>query len=560
MKPAQDRAAASGFRVDDGVPPGVPAAPEALAAPPSRAGTGLRARMRKAANWRPTLEQLAVLGLGLLVLAVHDVGYMLRQSFWADEAWVAVTTRFPLSQLPATTSSSPIGWSVLVRLATVSRTESARLMPLAFAGAAVVVAYWFARRIGWRWAPASVVAGLAAALGVLLAPAMLVRDDLKQYTAEAFTALLTLALTSRLEREWSRWGLAALSASVWVGMLFSNAVAFVGVAAFAAVCVVEFLRGAWRRLAEAAVAGVVTGVLMLGVYEAFDAQAVSPLNTSTYWPQYFLPLTKGLHASAAFVIQRVYDERAYFGLGAAWLAVPLVIAGLVTIAWLGRPATALAITALWPEMLMLSALKKYPFLNTRTSTFLFAITVVVAAIGLVGLCYLLRRWFGGLLAAGLVGVALVVFAVGAQPYLRSHSIPNEDVRDQTVYVAARAAPSDVILVSLASNWGFAYYWPTGQPAHRFTTADMQRYVAYFPDQPRIVVANARSRAGVAHALSQALARAPQHGCARIWLVRTHVSHGEGTAWKLALRRERQTAVPAGHGGLSYIQVGGSSCH
>ena len=89
---------------------------------------------------------------------------------------------------------------------------------------------------------------------------MLVRNDLKQYTAEAFTALVTLTLVSRLEREWSRKRLAALSVSVWAGMLVSNAVAFVGVAAFAAVCIVQITRRAWRRLAEAVVAGAATGV------------------------------------------------------------------------------------------------------------------------------------------------------------------------------------------------------------------------------------------------------------------------------------------------------------
>jgi hypothetical protein len=172
--------------------------------------------VREVIRWRPTAEQLAVLLLGLLVLVAHDVGYMLRQSFWADEAWVAVSTRFPLSQLPATTSSSPIGWSALVRLVTVSGTQTARLLP------------------------------------------------------------------------------------------------------------------------------------------------------------------------------------------------------------------------------------------------------------------------------------------------------------------AHAAPGGVILVSLASNWGFAYYWPADQPARRATTADMQRYVAYFPGQPRIVVANARDVAGVGWALTQALILARRQGCIRIWLVCTHV--------------------------------------
>jgi hypothetical protein len=388
---------------------------------------------------------------------------------------------------------------------------------------------------------------------------MLVRNDLKQYTAEAFTALLTLALTSRLERTWTRWGLVALSVSVWAGMLFSNAVAFVGVAAFVAVCIIQAARRAWRRLAEAVVAGACTGVLMLAVYEAFDARAVTPLNASTYWPHYFLPVRQGLGAGSAFVIHHFEVVRAAFGLGPWWLAVPLVVAGIVTMIRLGRPATALAVIALWPEMLVLSALKKYPFLNPRTSTFLFAITVVVAAIGLVGLCSLLRPWLKGWLAAGLAAVALVAFVIGAQPYLRGHTIPNENVRGQTLYVAAHAAPDDVVLVSLASNWGFAYYWPIGQPARRFTPADMQQYVAYFPDQPRIVVARARDQAGVDAALSQALAKARQHRCARIWLIRTHISHGEGPAWASALSRQGQSSTPVGPDGLRVIQLGGPSC-
>ena len=108
--------------------------------------------------------------LGLLVLVVHDVGYLLRQPFWTDEAWVAVTTRFPLSQLPATTSSTPIGWSALMRVVTVSGTQTARLLPLGFAGAAVMIAYWFARRLGWRWQAASVTAGLLAGIGYSSSP------------------------------------------------------------------------------------------------------------------------------------------------------------------------------------------------------------------------------------------------------------------------------------------------------------------------------------------------------------------------------------------------------
>ena len=87
----------------------------------------------------------------------------------------------------------------------------------------------------------------------------------------------------------------------------------------------------------------------------------------------------------------------------------LVVAGLITISRLGRPATAVAAAALWPEMLALSALRHYPFLDERTSTFLFAVTAVVAAIGVGGLGALRiapwpaparLRWPPGLALAG----------------------------------------------------------------------------------------------------------------------------------------------------------------
>ena len=535
---------------------GGPASGPALAEP-GGAARGPRAPT-DAIRRRRIAEHLLAGVLGLLVLVVHDVGYLLHQPFWTDEAWVAVTTRFPLSQLPATTSSTPIGWSALLRLLTVRGEQTSRLLPLAFAGAAVVVAYWFARRIGWRRQEASVAAGLLAAIGVLLVPAMLIRDDLKQYTADACVALLTLAMTSRLEREWSRRALVGLSVVVWGGMLFSHAAAFVGTAAFGAVCLVQLARRAWRRLAEAAVTGAATAAVGAGVYAAFDARAVVP-GLTAFWSAYYLPVARGLHADASFVISRFEAMGAYFGLGPAWLAIPLVVAGLVTIFRLGLPATAIAVVVLWPEMLVVSALQKYPFLDLRTSTFLFAITAAVAAIGLVGVCSLLRPWLRGGLAAGLAGLALVAFAVHAQPYARSHLIPDEDVRGQARYVAAHAAPGDVILVNLNSNWGFAYYWPVGQPARRADAVVLQGYEAYFADQPRIVVARNRDQAGVDRALAQALAQSRHPGCGRIWLVRTHVTTAEGRAWRVALRQHRLTDAPVGGDGLSVVQVGGPGC-
>jgi hypothetical protein len=506
---------------------------------------------------RLTAEHLAALLLGLAVLLVHDVGYLLRQPYWTDEAWVAVTTRFPLAQLPATTSSTPVGWSALLRLCTVSGQQTGRLLMLAFAGAAVVTGYWFGRGIGWPRRDAAAAAGLLSAAAVLLVPAMLARNDLKQYTADACAALLVLALTSRLERAWSRPALAGLSAAVWGGMLFSDAVAFTGVAAFGALCLVQVCRRAWRRLFEAAVAAAVTAGAMAAVYEAFDARANVP-GLVAYWNTYYLPLHEGLHAEVAFVTAHLHGLGPSFGLGPPWLGIPLFLAGLAAIFRLGRPATAVAVAALWPGMLAASALRKYPFGDQRTSTFLLAITAVVAAVGVAGLCCLVRRWLKGVIAVAAAAAAVAAFTFSAYPYVRSHTIPNEDVRGQARYVAAHAGPDDVIVVNLSSNWGFAYYWPKGQPARRPDPVVLQGYEAYFPGQPDIVVARNRNAAGVGAALAQALHLARRHSCTRIWLVRSHMGMAERESWRLALLRRKLRSVPARYG-LSVIQAGSPRC-
>lgn len=502
---------------------------------------------RRRAPFRVIWEHALAVLLGLLVLAVHDVGYLLGQPFWTDEAWVAVTTRFPLSQLLATTSSTPIGWSALVRVVTVGGEQVSRLLPLAFAGVAVIIGYWFARRLDWQRRDVAVLAGVLCAAAVLLVPAMLIRDDLKQYTADAAFALLVVAMTSRLERNWSRWALAGLSCSAWCGMLFSHTAAFVGAAACLAVGVVQLVRREWRRFVEAVVAGLSTVALMAVIYLTFDARAVVPGLTS-YWNAYYLPLN---HGALTFVANHLHLVRTDLGLGPMWLAGSLFVIGVITLFRVGRPATAIAVVLIWPIMLAVSAVRKYPFLDVRTSTFLVVLTVAVAAVGVAGLCALVRPWLRGGLSFGLALVAVVAFGIQVLPSVRSHDIPNEDVRDQTAYVAAHAAPDDVILVNMNSNWGFAYYWPTGTPAHRPDPADDQGYEAYFPDQPRIVVATDRDDQAVSTALDDALARV--HPGARVWLIRAHVFTPETTAWQEALSSHGLTAVPVGGHGLSVIQ-------
>jgi hypothetical protein len=497
-------------------------------------------------------ERWLILALAALTFAVHNVSYLLSQPFWLDEAWVAVTTRFPLSKLPAVTSSTPIGWSLLLRVFVVGGEQRLRLLPLAFAALTVAAAYLFGRGLGWRDARIGIGAGVLAGIAALTSPAMLQRNDLKQYTADAFLALTVLAVLSRLEREWTRRRLAILAAVVVGGMLLSSTTAFVGAAAFGGVVVVLAVRRAWPRLVEAVVAGGVAGAGMLAVYVGFDARAVVPGLTS-YWSAYYIPLHNGPGAALRYIRTHIALLHSVIGLGPTWLIALLALCGLVTLARSARPMVALAIALLGPEMVVLSGLQKYPLLDQRTSTFLIVVVEVLAAIGVAGLCALAARW-NIWPAAAVATVAAVVFVAGASGSFRIHSIPNEDVRSQAAYVYAHRSADDVVLVNVVSSWGFAYYWPEGTPSSRPNSNVLQSYLPYFPKQPQIIVASNSDATAVDAALTQAVTSARAHPGARIWLVRTHVNGIESAAWTAALQADGLTAQQVDTAGLSVITL------
>jgi hypothetical protein len=554
-------------RLDLG-PGGAAAQPGVQAGQPGGGPPGAAGRPPPASARRGLLpfEYCLVPAFCLLVLVLHDVSYLLRQPYWTDEAWVAVTTRFPLSRLPDVTSSTPIGWTFLLRLVSFGQGQAGRLLPLAFAALAVVPAYLLARRLDWRDTGTAVAAGSLAAAAVLLVPAMLIRDDLKQYTADACLTLVVLAATSRLERQWSRGGLALVSAAVCGGMLVSDAAALAGAACLGSVCLIELVRRRWRRLAEAAGTAAVTSLAGAGIYAAFDARAFVPA-LSAYWRAYYIPVHSGLGASVSFVAGRFEYISHRLALGPPWLALLLLLAGLVTIARLGRPATALAAAALWAELVALAALGKYPFLDVRTSTFLTVATAVIAAIGVAGACSLARAWLRGgrrrgplgtAAAAVLAAAALAAFTVQAVPFARGQPIPPDNIRQQARYVAARGGPADPVVVSSTSSWGFAYYWPLGRPERVANPANLQGYTPVFPARGRIVVARDRTALAVGAALARALAQIRPGACGRIWLVRTRLKPAEAAIWRAELIRLRLTARAARYG-LAIILAGPPRC-
>lgn len=104
---------------------------------------------------RLAVQGLVALGLTVLAVAIRDPRYLLTRSFWLDEGWVVDSVRAPLHQLELLTSSTPIGWTLLLRLVPpVGGPERYRLLPLAFAALTALAAWRLGRMLGpdrWSW-------------------------------------------------------------------------------------------------------------------------------------------------------------------------------------------------------------------------------------------------------------------------------------------------------------------------------------------------------------------------------------------------------------------------
>jgi hypothetical protein len=500
---------------------------------------------------------------GIMVVFVHDVHYLLTAPYWMDEAWVADSLRVPLGQVARLASSTPYGWTLLLRLVPGSGLERQRIVPLAFAALAVAFGYLLGRELRLtRFA-----AGLLTAAAVLLSPAMLVRDDLKQYTAEACAAVLLWLLVARLENAWTRWRLAALALTTALATLVAETAIITGGAAFACLTLEAVIRRQWRRLAEVAVAG----AGMLAVYSVIFVVLVLPRvnpRLSTYWAPLYSPASV---TGAARFFWTEFSQRLgpYIGFPgtvpktftrpatAAELVIPLIlaVAGIVALALLRR----FALAAMFPVTLVVvmvgSMAHQYPFGDERTSTFwivmvpvLMAIAVAAAIHGLGRLCLWLRRLPGGTwLAVGARAAIAVTVGTAAiagylhevQPDVNAHQITHEDVRSQVAYVEAHFRPGDVIIADYGTSYGFAYYYPQPATAYPQLLSNATGFIPQYPGNPRIIVLSTFNPPALTAALRQARAvlaaepAAPRSPTARgrIWILMQHTYKVDDKRWQ-----------------------------
>jgi hypothetical protein len=488
--------------------------------------------------------------VGLSVLLVHDVPYLLHHTFWLDEAWVADSVRARIGLTPSLASSTPVGWTFLLRLVPFGGLQRLRLVPLAFAMLAAAAGYLFGRELRLTRFATGVLTGAA----VLLSPAMLVRDDLKQYTAEAFACLVLWILVARIENEWGPRRLVAIAATASLGMLFANTVIFVGVAAMACLALECLVTRHYRRLAQVAAAAAGMLVVAFVIYATLIRPQVTP-GLVAYWDPFYMPTTNP-SAAVSFLHLRLDQLAPYMGFPLL-VDVVLVLAGIAALAWLRRPALAALFPATLVIVIAASAARKYPFGDLRTSTFWLVTAPLLMAVAAAAAAHLAaaaarraspdrdERW--ALMAPLVVAaLALAVWVPATDSHIRSHDIPNEDVRSEVTYLDSHFRRGDVVIVSYPASYAFAYYYP---PNPSFPAGDGPNgHVVAYPRLPWMVVMTARRAVDVARALAAArakIAAEPPAARGRIWIVRSHQTRTEIRAWHLDLAGARVQVIPAG---------------
>jgi hypothetical protein len=495
------------------------------------------------------LDTGIVAAIAIATFALRPLHLVVSRPYWFDESWPAALSKAPWSRLIGLSGSAPVGFVALVKLLSGSGDQRARLLVVFFAAATAAITYVLTRSLEWTSRGRARIAAVVATSVVMLAPVTLRRVDLKQYTCDAACALLLLAIGVAVDRTRTRKLLAMFAVvAVAVGP-FSSTSAFVAVAVFAGLLVAALLDRAWRWAIEITVAATAAGVV-LAVY--FAAVVLPHLHSGLqdYWYWYYLRGSLAHMAHGSW--KRLENLDAFLAMPPA-VFFALFVAGIVALARLGARVLAVSVPVLWIEMALLGRLKKYPFLDERTSHFLFVSSFVVVAIGAIATVYAIgtmleqvNRVAGQVSVVVMAAVLASLFGIGVAPYLYGFNIPYEGLRTQTRYVAAHRGPHDVVLVDYAASYGLAYYWPHAHLAFR----PNQSGLAFEVDVVGIRAVYVRHRtaedklAGLRDAMR--LWHAAPRG-SRLFIVRTHLSSGDVRDWSAAFEtlHVKPTPIPVG---------------
>jgi len=394
----------------------------------------------------------------ILAVAVYfrlsDLG---ARNLWTDEAWVALAAMQPTAReaLAAGQSTPPLYLLTVWAAVKLWGHSEVVLRGLSFLfGVGALVLFW---RLGRSLLEAP--AALLALAAVAFSPVMVYYSkELKQYSGDAFFAVLALWLAERLRAGQGRRGWLALTLAGVLGLGFSSPLIFT-LPVTGAVLWFSLPRD---RRPQLTFLGFTWTLAFAAYYIWFIRRGVDP-DLVAYWTQDFPDLT-GLIPFVRWLGPALYRYFWYFlgEWGVIWGPI-LLAAGMLAVVRQGRVRVLVYLGG--PLLLAFGAacLHRYPFMahygGNRLMLFSApALYLLVAAGGAAIFAWLWRRRrrFPALALTG-----LLLAALHPQAGLRENLHPlnnREEIQPLAAHLEAHRQPQDIVYVYYFAVSPFKYYY------------------------------------------------------------------------------------------------------
>jgi hypothetical protein len=282
--------------------------------------------------------------------------------------------------------------------------------------------------------------------------------ELKQYSGDAFFAVLIFFLAERLRGRDSKWVWTALAVAGIFGLGFSHTLIFILPVAWAALW---FVLPPARRLRVALLGGVWAAAFAACYFLFFRGQ-VDP-GLLVYWAQDF-PDFSGIGAFLGWLGGAFYRYfRYFFGIWGLFWGLPLVLAGIWVLIKQGCGRACLYLGG--PLLLALgaAALHRYPFMahygGNRLMLFSAPLLYLAAAVGLMFILSRLWDKRQRLLALALTG--LLLLALSPLKLVMENLYPEhnrEEIEPLVAHLQSRIQPQDWVYVYYFAVAPFKYYF------------------------------------------------------------------------------------------------------
>jgi 4-amino-4-deoxy-L-arabinose transferase-like glycosyltransferase len=405
------------------------------------------------------LPYLAILVVALIFVAavffrLYELG---ARNLWTDEAWVALAAMQSTAAKALAAGQSTPPFYLLAVWAMVQLWGHGELALRSLSFLFGVGTLWLV----WRFSrqllevPAAVLALAAVAFSPIM---VYYSKELKQYSGDAFFAVLVLWLAERLRADQGRRGWLNLALAGLVGLGFSQPLIFSLPVVFAVLWTalprarrprLAWLGGAWLMAAA-------------GYYLLFIRREIDP-DLVAYWTQDF-PDLSGLAPFFRWLGSALYRYFWYFlgDWGVIWGPL-LLAAGMVAV--VRRNCARVLFYLGGPLLLAFGAacLHRYPFMahygGNRLMLFSAPVLYVLVAAGGWGVFTWLWRHRLRWLALALTGLLLV--ALNPRAGLRENLSPQnnrEEIQPLVAYLEANLQPRDLIYVYYFAVSPFKYYY------------------------------------------------------------------------------------------------------